>query len=93
MASKHLRKRATWQDYSEQNAGVAERNFHEVFSQEFEGTEFSVRPKPKEFKEIYVNVELTEQILARFPRDVYRWATTFCDLLAEAGRGANSPED
>ena len=63
MGSKHLRGRATWQDYSGENAGRAERNFHEVFLQEFEGTDFTVRANPKEFKELYVGVELSEQVL------------------------------
>ena len=64
MGSKHLRKRDTWQDYSGLNAGVAEQSFYDVFRREFRGTDFSVRSKPKEFKAIYVDVELSEQVLA-----------------------------
>lgn len=64
MGSKHLRGRATWQDYSGQNAGQAERNFFEVFSQAFEDTEFEVRANPPEFKELYVNVDLSVQELS-----------------------------
>jgi type II restriction enzyme MunI len=62
-----LRGRATWQDYSGTNAGAAERSFHEVFSQAFIGTDFSVRPKPSEFSKIYVNVKLEDSVLA----DIY----------------------
>ena len=64
MGSKHLRTRATWQDYSGQNAGVAEQSFYDVFTNDFKGTDFSIRPKPNEFKEIYVDVELSPQVLS-----------------------------
>lgn len=63
MASKDLRNRAVWQDYSGANAGVAERNFHDVFAGAFQGTELSIRPKPKEFSTIYVDVKLHDSVL------------------------------
>lgn len=64
MGTKELRKRATWQDYSGHNAGAAEKNFHEVFRQEFKNTDFRIRPNPKEFKTIYVDVKLSKKELA-----------------------------
>jgi hypothetical protein len=64
MGTKELRGRATWQDYSGANAGVAEKSFYEVFLQEFKGTDFVIRPKPQEFKDIYVKVELSKEELA-----------------------------
>lgn len=64
MGTKELRKRATWQDYSGHNAGAAERNFYDVFRQEFKNTDFKIRPNPKEFKTIYVKVKLSKEELA-----------------------------
>lgn len=62
MGSEQLRGRTTWQDYSGQNAGVAERNFHDVLKKAFEGTDFLIRSKPREFKNIYGNVQLSPEI-------------------------------
>jgi hypothetical protein len=64
MGTKELRKRTTWQDYSGEKAGVAEQNFYDVFLKEFSSTDFSIVSKPNEFKEIYVNVELSQEVLA-----------------------------
>ena len=61
MASEHNRLRRKWQDYSGRNAGRAENDFYEAFKTVFEGTEFQIRSKPKEFANIYVNVELSGQ--------------------------------
>ena len=63
MGSDDLRKRIIWQDYSGANAGAAEKSFFEVFLSEFEGTQFRIRAKPQEFKEIYVKVELSKKEL------------------------------
>ena len=64
MGSKELRVRETWQDYSGANAGVAEKSFYEVFLKEFKGTDFRIRPKPKEFKNVYLDVNLPKEVLA-----------------------------
>ena len=64
MGSKELRVRETWQDYSGANAGIAEKSFYEVFKELFEGTNFRIRPKPQEFKNIYLDVELDPKVLA-----------------------------
>jgi hypothetical protein len=58
------RLRKKWQDYSGQNAGIAEKDFLEVFQVVFEGTEFKIRAKPNEFKNLYVDVELSTQELS-----------------------------
>ena len=63
MGSKELRVRETWQDYSGANAGVAEKSFYEVFKELFKGTNFRIRPKPQEFKNIYLNVNLDKDVL------------------------------
>ncbi len=59
-----LKGRAVWQDYSGANAGAAERSFYDVFVKEFDGTDFTIRRSPTEFSELYVNVKLTEAVLA-----------------------------
>lgn len=64
MGTNELRGRAIWQDYSGEQAGVAEASFHKVFSDLFNGSDFRIRPKPREFREIYVSVELKPEILA-----------------------------
>ena len=63
MASEHNRLRRKWQDYSGRNAKVAESDFLAVFVDFFEGTEFNIRPKPKEFNKAYVDVQLSENVL------------------------------
>lgn len=63
MGTKELRTRKTWQDYSGANAGNAEKSFYNVFSSEFEGTPLSIKPKPQDFKDIYVKIPLSEQEL------------------------------
>lgn len=64
MGTKELRGRAVWQDASGEKAGVAEKSFYDIFTKEFEGTEYRVRSKPKEFRDIYSSVKLSEETLA-----------------------------
>jgi predicted Zn-ribbon and HTH transcriptional regulator len=65
MGSEDNRKRAKWQDYSGNNAGVAEKSFYEVFKELFKETNFRIRPNPQEFKNIYLDVELSKEVLAQ----------------------------
>ena len=64
MGTKELRKRDTWQDYSGANVGQAEHVFYDVFLKEFEGTDFIILAKPKEFGSIYVGIELSKKELS-----------------------------
>ena len=64
MGKNELRKRDIWQDFSGSKAGVAEKNFYEIFTKEFEGSDFRVRSKPKEFKNIYSKIKLSDEVLA-----------------------------
>jgi hypothetical protein len=64
MGSKDLRKREIWQDASGPKAGAAERNFFEIFLEEFKDSDFEVRPHPKEFNNIYFDVKLNKDVLA-----------------------------
>ncbi|MDR0829375.1 MAG: MunI family type II restriction endonuclease [Prevotellaceae bacterium] len=60
MGSDANRLRRKWQNYSGENASSAELDFFNTFEVLFEGTEFKIRSKPKEFSKIYVDVELTK---------------------------------
>lgn len=64
MGTKALRGRGIWQGASGAKAGVAEKSFYGVFLKEFKGTDFVIKPKPQEFKDIYVKVELSKAELA-----------------------------
>ena len=65
MGKKQLRERDIWQDSSGSKAGIAEKNFFEVFSKEFEGSSLRIRKKPKEFKDIYSDIKLSKEVLAK----------------------------
>ncbi|MBI2631856.1 MunI family type II restriction endonuclease [Candidatus Pacearchaeota archaeon] len=74
MGSEHNRKRAKWQDYSGNNAGVAEKSFYEVFTELFKGTNFRIRRSPKEFNNAYFDVELSEDVLAQiYTPPIKKW--------------------
>lgn len=64
MGTKELRKREVWQDTSGGKAALAEANFCDLFTKEFEGTDFRVRPKPREFNDIYSKIKLSPEVLA-----------------------------
>jgi len=61
MGSSHNRLRAKWQDYGGANAAIAEAAFFNSFDKVFFGTQYKIRPKPKEFNKIYVDVALSDQ--------------------------------
>jgi hypothetical protein len=63
VGKEELSNRDIWQDYSGEHAGIAEHRFYNVFDNEFAGTNFRIVAKPNEFKDIYVNVELSAEEL------------------------------
>lgn len=74
MGTKELRKRKIWQDTSGGKAGIAEKNFYQVFLQHFEGSDFRIRKNPKEFNNIYSNVKLSKKVLAEiYTPDIKEW--------------------
>lgn len=73
MGTNELRKRDIWQDSSGEKAGVAEKSFYEVLSKEFKGSDFRVRPRPKEFKNIYSQIKLSDEILANIYNPDETW--------------------
>lgn len=64
MGSSANRLRRKWQDYSGKNAGKAEYDFYKTFNAFFSGTEFEIIAKPKDFKNIYVDVKLNKKELS-----------------------------
>ena len=64
MGSDANRLRKKWQDYSGQNAGNAEHSFYDTFLTLFEDTNYDVRRSITEFRDLYVNVELSQQELS-----------------------------
>lgn len=64
MGSGHNRLRKKWQDYGGRNAANAEAAFFTAFQEVFTDTEFRIRSKPNEFKNIYVDIPLSEQELS-----------------------------
>lgn len=73
MGTKELRKREIWQDASGGKAGIAEKSFYEVFLKEFEKTDFRVRPRPKEFRNIYSTIKLSKEVLAKIYNPNETW--------------------
>lgn len=73
MGKNELSVREIWQDYSGTNAGEAEKNFLEVFTEHFRGTDFRVREKPREFKNIYSNIQLPQEVIERIYNPDEKW--------------------
>ena len=63
MGTNALRQRDIWQDISGGNAGIAEKKFYDIFSHEFNNSDFRIRSKPREFKNIYSEVPLSSTVL------------------------------
>lgn len=74
MGTKELRKRGIWQTASGASAGVAEKNFYEIFSKEFEGTDYRVRSRPREFRDVYSQITLSEEVSALIYNPEVTWA-------------------
>lgn len=64
MGSFDNRFRRKWQDYGGSKATVAEHSFIDVFTELFKDTEYEVVSQPTDFKNLYVDVELSKEDLA-----------------------------
>jgi len=64
MGSDANRLRKKWQDYSGKNALKAENNVFDVFNVLFEGTEYKIIKRPKDFTKIYLDVNLNDKELS-----------------------------
>src|SRR4051812_31353543 len=67
MGTDALRRRAVWQDVSGDQAAVAELRFFDIMATELEGSDLSLRSKPKDFRDIYSGITLSDQVLS----DIY----------------------
>jgi hypothetical protein len=74
MGKKALSAREAWQPYGGEKAGKAERNFHEVFTEHFKGTDFEVKPHPREFKNIYSAISLPKNVIDRIYNPNETWS-------------------
>ena len=63
MGTKALRGRENWQTKSGEKALIAENEFHGAFLKEFKNSNFRIKSKPKEFRDIYRNVKLEKEVL------------------------------
>ena len=74
MGKKELSERDIWQDSSGSKAGVAEKNFFQVFSEYFKNSDFKIRKRPKEFNNIYYDIKLTKKVLSEiYTPDIKEW--------------------
>jgi len=73
MGSKALKGRDNWQGSSGANAGAAEKSFLDVMKSNFVGTEFCVRAKPKEFRQIYSKMRLSDDVLKQIYNPDETW--------------------
>jgi Type II restriction enzyme MunI len=64
MGKNELSGRDIWQDLSGGKAGVAEKNFYTIMSEEFRRTDFIIRSKPRELADIYSKIVLSPETLA-----------------------------
>lgn len=67
LGRKELKNRDTWQDKSTDKSVISERDFYSVLNNYFiaNGNEFRIRKNPAEFKTIYVNVALTDEVASK----------------------------
>ena len=64
MGSDHNRIRRKWQDYGGYNGSIAETSFFDFFNDVFKGTEYRIISKPKDFQNLYVNINLSKSTLS-----------------------------
>jgi hypothetical protein len=62
MGKNELSGRDIWQDYSGEHASHAEKKFYRAFMNYFQGTDFRIREKPNELKNIYVDYPLPPDV-------------------------------
>src|SRR5688572_12817433 len=73
MGTDELRKRKIWQTISGGKATAAEKKFFEIFKKQFEGSDFEITSKPREFKDIYSKIPLSEKILSEIYNPNETW--------------------
>jgi len=77
MGTNELKNRAIWQDNSGEKSVTAEENFFEILNDEFANTDFQIRAKPKEFKNVYNEIKLNKEILEKIYNPDETWMHGF----------------
>jgi hypothetical protein len=73
VGKKELKGRENWQQQGGSKAESAEKEFFNVFTKYFNKTDYRVREKPKELKNIYNTVELSQEILSKIYNPDETW--------------------
>lgn len=73
MGTKALRGRENWQNEGGEKAEAAEKKFFNLLTSYFKGTDYGIRPKPREFKNIYNSVELDSRVLEQIYNPEETW--------------------
>jgi Type II restriction enzyme MunI len=73
MGTKALRGRDNWQNEGGGKAEVAEKKFFDLLTRRFEGTDYSIRSKPRELKDIYNSVVLPQEVLEKIYNPDETW--------------------
>jgi hypothetical protein len=73
MGTKALRGRENWQNEGGGKAEVAEKKFFDLLTSHFKGTDYAIRSKPREFKNIYNSVELDPKVLEKIYNPDETW--------------------
>jgi hypothetical protein len=73
MGTKALRGRENWQNEGGGKAEVAEKKFYDLLTKRFEGTDYAIRSKPRELKDIYNSVVLPDEVLEKIYNPNETW--------------------
>jgi hypothetical protein len=73
MGTKALRGRENWQNEGGGKAEIAEKKFFDLLTSHFKGTDYAIRSKPREFKNIYNSVELDPKVLEKIYNPDETW--------------------
>lgn len=73
MGTVALRNRDNWQTDSGFKAEAAEKTLYEVMTVELLGTPYVIREKPKELKNIYTDIKLSEEVLSNIYNPNETW--------------------
>ena len=73
MGKKELKKRGNWQSVSGIRATKAEQTFYKIFLKKFKDSNFRIRVRPQEFKNIYSDIKLTKPVLANIYNPGKSW--------------------
>lgn len=65
MGKEALQNRSNWEKDSGEKATKAEQNLYKAFEKHFEGTDYKLHRKPKHLKNLYAQVELSDDVISQ----------------------------